>query len=360
MSKTIPLSAAIAAAGALALAACGGSSNNSSAPKAVNPGNGTGPAATLACKSSGQNAFTTYGAPAFVAVNEQIFTNVFAELKANGNTNLGGAFGLIGSGNPPATIDSAATFKGNLAAFLVYVYGGPSKITYTDGVTYAGPQDMGQAHAGLNITSSQYDYFVSSIIVPALTAKGVPMGDVSSCFAPPLVDPAFKAKIVNNAAGTGLGTSLKCASNGTKNAFDTYGASAFVAVNEQIFTNVGAEISAHGTANLGDAFTKIGSGNPPSTKDNLAAFKGNLAAFLVFTFGGPSQITYTDNNVYYGPQDMAQSHMGLNITSAQFDYFVSSIVVPALTAKGVPMNDISSCFAPPLVDPNFKALIVGQ
>ena len=349
--KTLLLMPATAlVAGAVA---CGGSSTPTSVPT-VNPGGGTGPAATLACPSSGQNAFTTYGAKAFVAVNEQIFANVLADSSGN----LGASFSKIGDKSVPATVDGLAAFKGNLAAFLVYVYGGPSSVQYTDGVTYQGPQDMGQAHAGLNISSAQYDYFISSIVVPALTTKGVTMADVSGCFAPPLVDPAFKAKIINNAAGTGLGAGLKCASG--KNAWDTYGAGAFVAVNEQIFGNVNAELSAHSTGNLGDSFTKIGSGNPPSTADNLAAFKGNLAAFLVFTYGGPSSIVYSDGATYYGPQDMAQSHAGLHITAAQYDYFVSSVVVPALTAKGVPSADVSSCFAPPLLNPSFKAQIVGQ
>jgi hypothetical protein len=156
----------------------------------------------------------------------------------------------------------------------------------------------------------------------------------------------------------GPGSKLSCASSG-KNAYDTYG-TAFVAVNEQIFTNVNSEITAHSTANLGDSFTKIGSGNPPSTADGLAAFKGNLAAFLVYVYGGPLSTTYTDSVTYAGPQDMVESHAGLAITSAQYDYFVTNIVVPALTAKGVPTSDISSCFAPPLVDPAFKASIVGQ
>jgi hypothetical protein len=61
---------------------------------------------------------------------------------------------------------------------------------------YTGPQDMTAAHVGLNITSEQYDYFVLSVVVPALTDNGVPMEDVSSCFAPILVDPAFKSSIV--------------------------------------------------------------------------------------------------------------------------------------------------------------------
>jgi hypothetical protein len=158
----------------------------------------------------------------------------------------------------------------------------------------------------------------------------------------------------------GPGASLKCASSG-KNAWATYGSAAFVAVNERIFTNVGTEMTNKGTANLGDSFTRVGTSNPhPATDDNTATFKGNLAAFLVFAFGGPTQITYTDGVTYQGPQGMQESHQGLNITGAQYDYFVNSIIVPALTTNGVPSGDISTCFAPPLVNPTFKASIVGQ
>jgi hypothetical protein len=165
-------------------------------------------------------------------------------------------------------------------------------------------------------------------------------------------------------SGTGPGATLKCDSSG-KNAWETYGVSAFVAVNEAIFANVIAEGSASGTTNVGDSFTKIG---PASTADDLPTFKGNLAAFLVYAYGGPGEITYTDNKKYTGPQDMVESHKGLGITGAQYDYFVSNIVVPALTKNGVKAgkggaadpNDVSSCFAPILVDAAFKASIVGQ
>lgn len=159
--------------------------------------------------------------------------------------------------------------------------------------------------------------------------------------------------------GTGPGATLKCTSSG-KNAFDTYGTAAFVAVNKSIFANVGAEINANGTANLGDSFTKVGTGNPASTSDNAAMFEGNLAAFLVYAFGGPEKITYTDGVSYDGPQDMVEAHTGLAITSAQFDYFVANIVVPALTTNGVSADDVSSCFAPVVTNASFKASIVGK
>lgn len=157
---------------------------------------GTGPGAKLRCDSSGKDAFDTYGATAFVAVNKAIIANVTAELTANSTTNLGDSFTKIGTGVPASTSDNAAMFEGKLAAFLVFAYGGPDKITYSDGVMYDGPQDMVVAHTGLNITSAQYDYFIASIVVPALTSSGVPMGDISSCFAPVVTDATFKASIV--------------------------------------------------------------------------------------------------------------------------------------------------------------------
>lgn len=170
---------AITMLGALALtAACGGDDGGETA---------MGPGATLECTSSGNNAFTTYGVDAFVAVNKAIFAEVTAELTANGSTNLGTSF---------SGVQDFPTFEGRLAAFLVFVYGGPSSITYTDGKMYDGIQDMQQAHAGMGITSAQYDYFVANIIVPALTSSGVPMDDVSSCFAPVVVDASVKASIV--------------------------------------------------------------------------------------------------------------------------------------------------------------------
>jgi hypothetical protein len=147
----------------------------------------TAPGAALKCASSGKNAWETYGATAFVAVNKAIFAEVGTELNARGDANLGNSF---------AGVKDFPKFEGRLAAFLVFAYGGPTSITYTDGVKYDGIQDMEEAHAGLGITAAQYDYFVANIIVPALTKSGVPMGDISSCFAPIVVDAKFKASIV--------------------------------------------------------------------------------------------------------------------------------------------------------------------
>lgn len=153
---------------------------------------GTGPGTTLRCKSSNKNAWDTFGQAAFVAVNESIVAKTLADKSGN----LGPSFGKIGDKSSSAYNDDAATFKGKLAAFLVYAYGGPTSITYTDGKTYNGPQDMAVAHTGMGINSAQYDYFIANQVVPALTDNGVSTDDVSSCFAPIVTDATFKASIV--------------------------------------------------------------------------------------------------------------------------------------------------------------------
>ncbi|MEO6953458.1 MAG: hypothetical protein ABI321_16775 [Polyangia bacterium] len=200
----------IALAGSLAvLSACGGDGGNTGKDASANvtdmesvtddlsmasPGAG----ATLACQSSGKNAYLTYGATAFNKVNDSIFARVLADATAS----LGDSFNKVGSGVPASTADPLESFKGSLLAFLVHAYGGPSYLQYTDGVTYYGVRDMAVAHAGLGITQAQYSYFVTSIIVPSLIENGVLAGsgdgadDISSCFAPVLTDQAFVDSIV--------------------------------------------------------------------------------------------------------------------------------------------------------------------
>lgn len=183
----------IFAAGVMLAAMQGcGSDSDSSVPETV----AKGPGAALKCTSSGMDAFDTYKAAGFVAVNKAIVANVVAELNKNSTTNLGDSFTKVGSGVPASTTDDMATFEGKLAAFLVYAYGGPTSITYTDSKVYSGLQDMKAAHIGLAITSDQYDYFITNQVVPALTDSGVTEADVTSCFAPIVTDKAFKASIV--------------------------------------------------------------------------------------------------------------------------------------------------------------------
>lgn len=199
----------------VALASCGGSAKKAPADlSATSPDlammiadagpDVPGPGKSLACETSGKNAFETYGATTLVAINEAIFANAGTEVATNGSTNLGPSFMAIGTGTPAATADPSNVFKAKLGAFLVWAYGGPSHFQYSDGNTYAGVQDMVAAHTGLGITQAQYDYFVSNIVVPALASSGVANGsgdspnDVATCFAPVLTDPTFAASIVGH------------------------------------------------------------------------------------------------------------------------------------------------------------------
>ncbi|RKG98782.1 hypothetical protein D7V97_32540 [Corallococcus sp. CA053C] len=191
--------AALALASTALLVGCGDDDDDMTpdAGTTYNP-TGTGPGTSLRCTSSNKNAWDTFGANAFVAVNKSIVAKTLAEVGGpKGTTNLGESFTHIGDASKgPAYADDAATFEGKLAAFLVYAYGGPESITYADGKMYTGPQNMAAAHVGMAITASQYDYFIANMVVPALTDNGVTAADVSSCFAPIVTDAAFKASIV--------------------------------------------------------------------------------------------------------------------------------------------------------------------
>lgn len=172
---------------------------SSDAAAALTPGPGSG----LRCESSGKNAWETYGTDTLVKIDRTIGARA---LDPRNRAGLGDS-SKVGSGNPPSTADDPATFEAKLAAWLVYAYGGPEKITYLDGKSYLGPQDMRTAHAGLQITQSQYDYFIRQIFVPALIENGVFAGglrandemfpdDVHSCFLPLVTNPVFAASIV--------------------------------------------------------------------------------------------------------------------------------------------------------------------
>lgn len=123
--------------------------------------------------------FDKYGVNAFLAVNDSIIAYAVAAPTAEVGTSFQT---LAGEGETRVT-----EFTTNLANFLVMVYGGPDN--------YAGPT-MEAAHAGLNITSDQYDWFIVNVVVPALADNGVPEADITNCFAPPVTDAAFKASIV--------------------------------------------------------------------------------------------------------------------------------------------------------------------
>lgn len=125
--------------------------------------------------------------------------------------------------------------------------------------------------------------------------------------------------------------------------FDTYGEPAFLAVNDSI---IDLAVAAP-TSMLGTSFQDLAAEGGA----RVEAFRTNLANFLVLAYGGP--------NNYTGPS-MADAHANLGITQAQYDYFITEVVVPALADNGVPEADITECFAPPVTDPDFVGDIVTE
>jgi hypothetical protein len=125
--------------------------------------------------------------------------------------------------------------------------------------------------------------------------------------------------------------------------YDTYGQAGFEAVVDEILVNIGT-VSAMNPSPIGDSFKGL-------TPTQVAAVENDLLDFLIFVYGGP-------NN--YGGRTMEAAHAGLGITQAEYDAFVSMVIVPALTDSGVSEAHITECFAPPVVAPDFVASIVGR
>ena len=144
-------------------------------------GGGGGGGAGGASAACSQDMFNKYKAAGFTAVNDLIIAKTVA-LSAMSPSPIGDTFKPI-----IADMTKTATFKTNLAAFLIQAYGGPKD--------YKG-KDMVTAHTGLKITQDQYDKFITLAVVPALTEAGVDPKDISDCFAPVVTDPAFVATIV--------------------------------------------------------------------------------------------------------------------------------------------------------------------
>lgn len=82
----------------------------------------------------------------------------------------------------------------------------------------------------------------------------------------------------------------------------------------------------------------------------VQAFIDSLAAFISDAYG-------CTEGAYTGPS-MEAAHTGLDITQEEYDAFIG-LIAGVLTDAGVPETDITACFAPPLVDPDFVATIVG-
>lgn len=129
------------------------------------------------------------------------------------------------------------------------------------------------------------------------------------------------AAACGTASGTDAGTDA-----GPQTMYDKYGAAGFTAVNDKIITKA----LALPTASVGTSFQDL----DDAGKTRL---KANLGAYLIQAFGGPSN---------YTGRDMTAAHAGLNITEAQYDYFITNAVVPALQEAGVTQADISGSFAP--------------
>jgi truncated hemoglobin YjbI len=83
----------------------------------------------------------------------------------------------------------------------------------------------------------------------------------------------------------------------------------------------------------------------------IDAFKASLANFITDAYG-------CTTGAYTGPS-MPEAHAGMGITQQQYDDFIA-LIVGVLQGAGVPEDDINYCFAPPLVDPAFEAMIIGQ
>jgi hypothetical protein len=128
-------------------------------------GGGSGGGAAAPCASM---MYAKYGAAAFTAVNSSIISKAVSAPTASVGTSFQGL-----------SQQQAMTLTANLGAFLVVAYGGPN--------TYQG-KTMLAAHQGLNITEAQYDYFISNVVVPALSENGVPAADIMNCFAPPVTE----------------------------------------------------------------------------------------------------------------------------------------------------------------------------
>jgi hypothetical protein len=121
-----------------------------------------------------------------------------------------------------------------------------------------------------------------------------------------------------------------------------YGDKGFEAVNGEI----GKLALAAPTDKLGVTFqTKIAQATP----ERQQQFVGHLLSFLKAAYGSKTP--------YDGPT-MVDSHKDLAITRAQYGYFISDVVVPALKTSGVSESDIMNCFAPAVLDTDFVKTVV--
>lgn len=164
---------------ALLVTACPADSGDETTGSSTDPTAGSSTAPTTTDASTGEPACDvcgTYGA-AVPKVASDITDKAAADPMF-----MADFAPLVAEGAP-----AVQAFKDSLAAFISDAYG------CTTG-SYKGPT-MEAAHAGLGITQAEYDAFIG-LIAGVLTDNGVPEADVTGCFAPPLVDPAFAGTII--------------------------------------------------------------------------------------------------------------------------------------------------------------------
>lgn len=164
------------ALGLLLLGACGDDADDNMAEAEKVEDAGSQQDSSTSCTTQ---MYSKYKQAGFEAVNAKILENVTTVSAMNPSP--------IGDSFKGLTQADVARVEANLLDLLVMVYGGPSE--------YRG-QSMKASHAGLGITTDQYNAFMSMVVVPALSTVGVGQEDISNCFAPPLTDPAFIADIV--------------------------------------------------------------------------------------------------------------------------------------------------------------------
>jgi hypothetical protein len=162
----IALFAALAAVTTLSTMSCGGTSTGSDAGTGGSTGSGGGTGTGGGAAT--QTMFDKYKAAGFTAVNNSIITKAAAAP----TTSVGSSFANL----TPAKVE---TLRTNLGAFLIQAYGGPKN--------YAG-KNMKDAHTGLAITEAQYDYFITEVVVKALSDNGVTTDDITKGFAPAVTD----------------------------------------------------------------------------------------------------------------------------------------------------------------------------
>lgn len=125
--------------------------------------------------------------------------------------------------------------------------------------------------------------------------------------------------------------------------FATYKDAGFQVVNG----NIAKLALAAPTEKLGPSFqTKIAK----ATEARQTEFAAHLLSFLEAAYG---------SSVPYSGPSMVTSHADLAITLDQYKYFVTQVVVPALSQAGVSEAHINSCFAPVVTDANFVKTVVS-